>query len=644
MFYMSSNKHKIYIPLNTKLTHSQTMVQPRRPVRIANISGCTGDGPLALRRAVREGPVDVITADYLAEANNAWLAFEKLQDPKKGYEPGFLRQLDRETAHIIAKNGIKVVHDGGALNPESMARETRELLHSYGVTGLKIAYVDGDNVMGMLDQLQAPERAAKHLDVEGRTLSDIDKPVLSANAYVGMGGIVAALKLGADIVISGRCCDASPVMGAAAWWHDWSETDYDRLAGALIAGHVIECGCYATGGNFSGFKHIPNNYDQGFPVAEIANDGTFDILLQDGARGLVSKDTVTAQLVYEIQGPFYLNPDVVADLREIKIKESGKNRVTVSGMTGSPPPPTTKLAICTLAGYQLEIYLFASGLDIPEKLASLRRQLDEIIENKADYTVLRVDQYGVPQHDAPTEALATCTFRVFAQADRAETLATLPRTIGGYTVLGGYCGMHMCLDVRMLQPRPYVNYEPFLIPYTDVSLRVTVDSQPPMIARPPPKTQPFAGQISSDSREPHRTLEHGPTTRAHMGTRVHARSGDKGSNANVGFWVLEDDEYEWLRSFLSVSRLRLLLGDEDRGDRRWEVERFEIPGLRCVHFRVIGILDGGISSTWRQDGLAKSFGEFLRARVVDMPTKFLERGIISGGRVAELPLPSLSRL
>ncbi|KAL5916441.1 hypothetical protein ACKVV7_006063 [Pyricularia oryzae] len=560
-----------------------------------------------------------------------------------------------------------------------MARETRALLHSYGVTGLKIAYVDGDNVMGMLEQLKAPGKAAKHLDVEGRTLSDIDKPVLSANAYVGMGGIVAALKLGADIVISGRCCDASPVMGkrracargrkenrggsdkktcfspdgiadekkliagAAAWWHNWSETDYDRLAGALIAGHIIECGCYATGGNFSGFKHIPDNYDQGFPVAEIANDGTFDILLQDGARGLVSKDTVTAQLVYEIQGPFYLNPDAVADLRGVKIKESGKNRVTVSGITGSPPPPTTKLAICTLAGYQLEIYLFASGLDIPEKLASLRRQLDEIIENRADYTVLRVDQYGVPQHDAPTEALATCTFRVFAQADRAETLATLPRTIGGYTVLGGYCGMHMCLDVRMLQPRPYVNYEPFLIPYTDVSLRVTVDSQPSTIARPPPKTQAFTCQISSDSREPHRALAHGPTARAHLGTRVHARSGDKGSNANVGFWVLEDDEYEWLRSFLSVARLRVLLGDEDRGA-RWEIERFEIPGLRCVHFRVIGILDGGISSTWRQDGLAKSFGEFLRARVVDMPTKFLERGIISGGRVAEPPSTAVSRL
>ncbi|KAL5876923.1 hypothetical protein ACKVWC_006081 [Pyricularia oryzae] len=557
-----------------------------------------------------------------------------------------------------------------------MARETRALLHSYGVTGLKIAYVDGDNVMGMLEQLKAPGKAAKHLDVEGRTLSDIDKPVLSANAYVGMGGIVAALKLGADIVISGRCCDASPVMGAAAWWHNWSETDYDRLAGALIAGRmrevfprfaliqcwlircrteadtichslshldIIECGCYATGGNFSGFKHIPDNYDQGFPVAEIANDGTFDILLQDGARGLVSKDTVTAQLVYEIQGPFYLNPDAVADLRGVKIKESGKNRVTVSGITGSPPPPTTKLAICTLAGYQLEIYLFASGLDIPEKLASLRRQLDEIIENRADYTVLRVDQYGVPQHDAPTEALATCTFRVFAQADRAETLATLPRTIGGYTVLGGYCGMHMCLDVRMLQPRPYVNYEPFLIPYTDVSLRVTVDSQPSTIARPPPKTQAFTCQISSDSREPHRALAHGPTARAHLGTRVHARSGDKGSNANVGFWVLEDDEYEWLRSFLSVARLRVLLGDEDRGA-RWEIERFEIPGLRCVHFRVIGILDGGISSTWRQDGLAKSFGEFLRARVVDMPTKFLERGIISGGRVAEPPSTAVSRL
>ncbi|KAI1066847.1 hypothetical protein LB506_012164 [Fusarium annulatum] len=597
------------------------MTHAKRPVRIANISGATGDGPRALHRIVREGPVDIVTGDYLAEVNIAWLALEKQNDPAKGYDGNFLRQLDRETAHIIAEKGIKVIHDGGALNPVGLAKECQELLESYGITSLKVACVEGDNVMDILDTLKKPGYAP-HLDVKGRDLSHIDKPILSANAYVGMSGIVAALHSGADIIISGRCCDASPVMGAAAWWHGWEEDEYDKLAGALIAGHCIECGCYATGGNFSGFKSIPKNWNQGFPVAEVSSDGSFELALQEGARGLVSKDTITAQLVYEIQGPFYLNPDVIADIRDVQVLDKSKNRVLVSGLTGQAPPPTTKLAICTTGGFQIEYYLFAAGLDVKEKLQDFLDCLEEVIPNRADYTVLRVDQYGTPGHDAPSQALATCMFRLFAQADTRETLATLPFAVGGYG-LGGYCGQHACMDFRMMSSRPYVVYEPFLVPYADTKLRVTVGKDSQFVSTPQ-KTKPFSGQITYDAHQELDIARYGDTTSAPLGMRVHARSGDKGSNANVGFWVTEEDEYDWLRSFLSIQRIKQLLG-HDYSD-KWKIERFEIPNIRCVHFLVTGILDGGISCSARLDGLAKSFGEFLRAREVDMPTRFLERG------------------
>ncbi|KAF4437160.1 DUF1446-domain-containing protein [Fusarium austroafricanum] len=599
------------------------MTVTKRPVRIANISGATGDGPGALYRIVREGPVDVVTGDYLAEVNIAWLALEKQNDPAKGYDGNFLRQLDRETAHIIADKGIKVIHDGGALNPMGLAQKCRELLESYGVTKLKVACVEGDNVMGILDTLKEPGYAA-HLDIMGRDLSHIEKPILSANAYVGMSGIVAALDAGADIIISGRCCDASPVMGAASWWHGWKEDEYDRLAGALIAGHCIECGCYATGGNFSGFKSIPNNWNQGFPVAEVSSDGSFEVALQEGARGLVSKDTITSQLVYEIQGPFYLNPDVVADIRNVQVLDKSKNRVMVSGLTGQAPPPTTKLAICIAGGFQVEYYLFAVGLDVEEKLQDFRNCLEEVIPNRADYTVLRVDQYGTPGHNAASQALATCIFRLFAQAETKEALATLPVAVGGYG-LGGYCGQHACMDFRMMAPRPYVVYEPFLVPYADTKLRIII-GQDSQFVSPPQKTSTFPGQISHDAHHEPDTGYHSNTIRAPLGARVHARSGDKGSNANVGFWVTEDDEYNWLRSFLSIQRMKELLGDDY--SENWTIERFEMPNIRCVHFLVKGVLEGGISCSPRLDGLAKSFGEFLRAREVDMPTCFLERGRI----------------
>ncbi|OIW28191.1 DUF1446-domain-containing protein, partial [Coniochaeta ligniaria NRRL 30616] len=386
----------------------------------------------------------------------------------------------------------------------------------------------------------------------------------------------------------------------------------------------IECGCYATGGNFSGFKSIPNNWAQGYLVVDIASNGDFDVFLPDGARGMVSRDTITAQLVYEIQGPYYLNPDVIADIHEVRVEDKGKNRVAVTGVRGMPPPPTTKLAICTQGGSQLELYFFAAGLDIPEKLKHFRTSVMELVPNKSDYHVLRIDQYGVAQENPPSQALATSLFRVFGQADTPETLSTLRVALAGYG-LGGYCGEHSCMDFRLMAPRPFIRYDPFLIEYNRLDVRVCVDGQVTKV-RAPPVTAPFGGQKTQDLQSVMAEGKYGPTTRVAIGKRVHARSGDKGSNANVGFWVLEDDEFEWLRALLTIGFFQDMLGDDYKES--YSIERFELPNLRCVHFLVKGVLEGGIGSSYRLDGLAKSFGEFLRARHVDMPIKFLERGVL----------------
>ncbi|EEU33826.1 uncharacterized protein NECHADRAFT_55989 [Fusarium vanettenii 77-13-4] len=593
------------------------------PVRIANCSGATGDGPDALRRVVKEGSVDFVTADYLAEANIAWQALERRQDATKGFDKEFLKAFDKEVAQTVVEKGIKIIHNGGGLNPKGLAQAIEEQLLSYGIDSLKVAYVEGDDVIGMIDTLKQSSELV-HLDDASITLAAAQEDMLCANAYLGMGGIVAALDLGADIVICGRCCDASPVMGAAAWWHGWKSSNLKELAGSLIAGHCIECGCYATGGNFSGFKSIPENQNQGFPIAEIEADGKFHIFLQDQAKGLVSRDTITAQVVYEIQGPFYLNPDVIADITNIEIRDTGKNRVTVTGIRGLLPPPTTKLATCSIGGYQCETSVYAVGLDIKEKLAALKGAFDYNIPDKSDYQTFRIDQYGVPQENPASQALATCQFRIFAQSSRQEPLRRVQEVLMGYW-LGGFPGMHLNMDFRTMEPKPYVAYLPFLIKYDQLSVRAVLGDRVAEIGSPP-NTAPFTGQKMADATPPDVSGNYGPTKEVCLGTRVHARSGDKGSNANVGLWVQEDDEYEWLRSFLSLLTFKTLLGDEY--DSRLTLERFELPNIRCVHFRIKGILDGGISSTPRLDGLAKSVGEFLRARYVNMPLRFVERGAI----------------
>lgn len=555
-----------------------------------------------------------------------------MKDPSKGYEPGFLTQLDKASAEIVKAKGIKLIHNGGALNPKALADATQALLHQYGVS-LRIAYVEGDNVTGLLEELRVPG-GTPHLDTKERDLSLVTGQITNANAYIGMGGIVAALKAGADIVICGRCTDASPVMGAATWWHDWPEASYNELAGALIAGHCIECGCYATGGNFSGHKSIPDNQNQGYPVAEIAHDGTFDVFLQEGARGLVSRDTISAQLVYEIQGPSYLNPDVIAEITHVQITNTAKNRVRVTGITGAPPPATTKLAVCYLGGYQCELSLYATGLDIPEKLAALQRQIDENVPNKADYDVLRIDQYGAPIPNAPSQLLASAQFRVFAQAQKETTLHTLGQAIMSYG-LGGFCGMHSNMDSRTAIPKMFIRYEPFLFPYAKLNVRTHIlsDGKAPgiqtiAVANPRPRETLFPGQNSFDSLQAYEPEAYGPCKFAPLGLIVHARSGDKGSNANVGFWVRHEDEYAWLCSLLSIKTLISLLGDDYKPASHGSVERFELPNLWAVHFLVKGILEGGVSSTWKFDGLAKSFGEYIRSRYVEVPVKFLERGTI----------------
>jgi hypothetical protein len=609
---------------SARYMHQQYCVATmRRAIRIGNASGAIGDGIDQIYRLAKSGNIDAITADYLAEFNIAWRAIDLQSDPDSGFEPNFLEQLawaDGDAARLVAQKKIKVVHDGGALNPKGLALKTDEYFKSLGIAHMKICWVEGDDLTkaaksGSLGQL-------KHLDREGLTLNRDDE-ILAANAYTGMAGIRQALEDGADVVICGRCTDASPVIGLASWWHGWLGNEWDKLAGSLMAGHLIECGAYVTGGNFCGAREIEDLFGVGYPIAEISSDGGAVITKPEGSAGATTVDTCKAQLLYEIQGHIYLNPDVVADLENVELTQVGRDRVRLSGIRGLPPPPTTKLAVCLLGGYQAELSGYAAGPDIDHKFDLFKSQVMSQLD-PADFSVISIEKYGSAKANPRSQRESTVQFRSFVQAPKKDGMVKFKRALF-YNGMQGYCGLHLSMDWRTMEPRPYVRYFPALIEQTQIPLTVhTVgtSSSAHVSARPRETCQPTPLQRIYEPTKSFAPQNMGDSISAQLGDLVFARSGDKGGNANVGFWTHSAQAWEWLQSFMTSACLRDLLADD------WEdsytIERCEFVGLYAVHFVVKGILQEGVSSSSVLDGFAKSFSEFLRARHVEMPRKLVE--------------------
>ncbi|KAI0174485.1 hypothetical protein BJ166DRAFT_512261 [Pestalotiopsis sp. NC0098] len=602
----------------------QSPTGPKRSIRIGNASGAIGDGIDQVYRLAKSGAVDAITADYLAEFNIAWKAIELTQHPELGYESNFLEQLaweNGDAARIVAEKQIKIVHDGGALNPKGLAAEVDEYFKSLGLADVKVAAVTGDDLTERLRENQLG--SIQHLDQAETFLEAKKTDILAANAYTGMSGIVRALEEGADIVICGRCCDASPVMGLASWWHGWNHTEHDKIASSLMAGHIIECGAYATGGNFCGAQEIENLHHAGYPIAEISHDGEVIITKPPETNGAVTVDTCKAQLLYEIQGPIYLNPDVAADIEKAQLEQVGKDRVRLSGISGSAPPPTTKLAVCLSGGWQAEISAYCAGLDTDFKFELMKDQVCRQIDPN-DFTTFSIEKYGSPSQNPRSQAESTVQIRLFAQSPKKEAMMQFRRAIF-YNGMQGYCGLHLSMDWRTMEPKPYVKYFPALIPQSEIPLEVHLigtERKPiPVEARRP--TDCAAAAPAQRSYEPKQEVNTNiPTTRRPLGDLVFARSGDKGGNANVGFWVRQGPAWPWLHAYLNSERLIALLGDD--WDKKYAIERCEFPLLHAVHFVVKGILQDGVSSSSILDGFGKSFGEFLRARHVDIPVALVQ--------------------
>ncbi|KAJ4244008.1 hypothetical protein NW762_014621 [Fusarium torreyae] len=603
----------------------------KRDIVIGNVAGAMEDCPHAMHRMLSDGPLDAITGDWLSELNIAWNAIRKLDDPTKGYEVGFLEQLD-DCIEIIAEKKVKLVSNAGALNTIQCAKRVKEICEKHGLSHLKIAYVEGDDITSIVvDKAKQRELGGIcHLDDPKTSLESWGKQPLCGVAYFGAWGIVEALRHGADIVVCGRVTDASPVIGLAAWWHGWSHDDWNRLAGALVAGHLIECGPYVTGANFTGVrKHLDGLVDLGFPIAEIAHDGTAIITKHPGSAGFVDEFNVRAQFLYELQGQHYINPDVTADISNTCIRNtSQKDRVSISGAVGSPPPPNTKAIVVSVGGYQAEATFYMNGLDLDAKERFMRQQIEYAFQDSS-FTEISIERYGASVANPSSQAVGTVSVRVLVKAKSKEDIREDYFRKKVYALrMQFYAGYHMSLDFRTMSPRMFMQLFAGLISYDNLPHHVVIGDEVIQVKHHGITGEPLGTRPSYETATPTPLESFGFTNRVPLGTVAHARSGDKGDNCNVGVFVGTAEEYRWLQSYLTIPKIIELLGNDYRSVVR--VERCEFQQIMAVHFRFLNFLGGGAASSTRIDMLGKGVAEYLRSKYVDVPAKFLTNPISLG--------------
>ena len=583
-------------------------------ILIGNCSGFYGDRLSAAKDMVEGGPIDVLTGDYLAELTMTILYNQRMQRGEDhGYVGTFLKQF-KDVALACQERGIKIVTNAGGLNPVSMAAKVEEIVEELGLN-LKVAYIDGDELIPRLDELNEEGELLKNMEKD-IPLAGYEKKPVTANAYFGAWGIKEALDKGADVVVCPRVTDAAVVIGPAAWKYNWSRDNYDALAGALAAGHIIECGAQATGGNYSFFQEVPSFSKMGYPIAEIFEDGSFTITKHPGTGGLVSVGTVTAQLLYEIGSPAYMNPDVISHFDTLKINQEAENRVHVSGCRGSSAPKTHKVCINLAGGFRNGTEILLTGLDIEEKAKLVTDSIFENVGGKEQFDKVDIQLHRTDKENPESNEQAQASLRISVMSQNPDLvgrlfsakivelgLANLP----GWTGRGG-----------SVPSGHYIEYWPALVDSKYITEKVHFEGDTVDVV---PTSQMDLEEIYYQ-KEPYENKlpEIKNTKKINFGRLFGTRSGDKGGCANLGVWAKTPESYAFLYDFLTVDRLKELLPDVSQ----YEVERHELPNILSLNFYIHDILQDGVSSSTRLDGQAKSLGEYIRAKEIDAPDYLLE--------------------
>ena len=578
-------------------------------IKIANCSGFYGDNLSIARKMVEGGPIDVLTGDYLAELTMTILYNQKLKRGEDfGYVGTFLKQF-KDVAKLCEDKKIKIVSNAGGLNPASMAKEVEKIIKELNLN-LKVAYIEGDDLMPRLEELSSAGELLKNIDKKNDLFSYEKKP-LTANAYLGAWGIKEALDEGADVVICPRVTDAAVVIGPAAWKFNWARNDFDKLAGALAAGHIIECGAQATGGNYAFFKEVPSFKDIGYPIAEINEDGSFVVTKHPGTGGLVSVGTVTAQLLYEIGSPAYANPDVISHFDTLKIEQESEDRVYVSGCRGSSPPKNHKVCINLAGGFRNGTELLITGLDIEEKANLISETIFESVGGKDQFDKVDIQLHRTDKENPETNEQAQAFLRIDVMSKDSDLVGRLFSAKIIELALANFPGWTGRSGV--VPNGPYIEYWPALVDSKHIKEKIFVDGK--VLEILPTSQLDFEEVYYQKEPTEVKKITEKPDKEIFFGEIFGTRSGDKGGCANLGVWSKNIDTYGFLYDFLTVKKLKELLPDLES----FEIDRFDLSNILSLNFYIHGILQDGVSSSTRMDGQAKSLGEYLRAKKISVP-------------------------
>ena len=583
-------------------------------IRIANCSGFYGDKLSVARDMIEGGPIDVLTGDYLAELTMTILYNQRLKRGEQhGYVGTFLKQF-RDVAKLAQEKKIKIVTNAGGLNPSSMADSVKEIIDELNLD-LKVAHIEGDDLMPRIDELYQGGEKLTNID-KLLDLQNYKKNPITANAYLGAWGIKEALDNGADVVICPRVTDAAVVIGPAAWKYNWSRDQYDELAGALAAGHIIECGAQATGGNYSFFQEVPTFDNIGYPIAEIYEDGSFVITKHENTGGLVSVGTVTAQLLYEIGSPAYLNPDVISHFDTLEITQESQDRVLVKNNRGSSPTKTHKVCINLVGGYRNGIELLLTGLDIEEKSKLIVDQIFKSLGGQEQFDKVDIQLHRTDKENPTSNEEAQAFLRIDVMSSNPDLVGRLFNAKIVELALANFPGWTGRSGV--VPNGAYIEYWPALVNSKYIKEHIHIDGK--VIDVIPTSQLDLEEKYYQKVPYENNKLDVSNFKEEYFGKIFGTRSGDKGGCANLGVWAKSQDAYSFLFEFLTVKKLKELMPDLDE----FQIDRYELPNILSLNFYIHGILQDGVSSSTRMDGQAKSLGEYLRAKKINFPEQLLK--------------------
>ncbi len=617
----------------------------RELIRIANAGGYWGDDPHALRRQV-EGPLalDYVSIDYLAEVTMSILQKQRLKDPGAGYARDFVTQIEPLLERILER-GIRVITNAGGVNPVACAEALAAVARAKGLE-LRLAVIDGDDIAPRLGELRAQGVDLRNLET-GESFAPYAGRALSANAYFGARPVVEALRGDPDIVICGRVTDTGITLAPLVHAFGWSATDYDRIAHGIVAGHIIECGAQATGGNFTDWRKVPSFVDVGFPVVECAPDGSFVVTKQPGSGGLVTTQTVREQLLYEMGDPqAYLTPDVIADFSSIRLEPAGPDRVRVSGVKGRPPTDLLKVSVAYADGHKASGSLIVSGPDARAKAevfaqvfwercaAELRKAgLPALDDTCTEFIGDDATHRGLTPEHVASEVL----LRLSARSAERRPLDVYRKLLPSM-ILSGPAGVAVTGGAPAISE--VVSYWPALMPQEHARPVVTVFEERGTgrfepVSRAGPLDWPVTGGGGASGA---RVADPWAFDGGRGGRVVamplmriaHARSGDKGDTANIGLIGRSPECYAWLRDHVTAEQVKTWFAGVCHG----KVERFAVPHLWALNFLLEGALGGGGTRSLFIDAQGKTLSQALLRCVVDVPEALL--GTI---RLEDAPCP-----